>query len=146
MVRRALRAALRSEERWGPDTILRDKLISATGAATADDLLHWFYTSEWPRSRVAALACVVSDAAEAGDLEAVRTVEASGAALAEYAAGVQHNLFGMQPAAVSYAGGTFASKPLLRAFETTVRERMHCSVTSPQKTPAEGAVIEALRL
>src|SRR4051794_16686546 len=56
IARQALRAALRMEEGWGPRTSLRELFLAETGARDANDLLHRFYTDEWPRSRVAKLA------------------------------------------------------------------------------------------
>ena len=53
IVRQALRAALRFEEGWGPSTALRPALLGASGARDANDLLHRFYTPEFPRSHVA---------------------------------------------------------------------------------------------
>ena len=67
IVRQALRAALRYEEGWGPDTQLRPILLSATGSANANELMHLWYTAEWPRSRVATLAKLVDEASSDGD-------------------------------------------------------------------------------
>ena len=53
IARQALRAALRMEEGWGPETSLRRVLLGATGVSTMNEVLHLFYTPEWPRSRVA---------------------------------------------------------------------------------------------
>src|SRR6185436_13728012 len=47
--RQALRAALRFEEGWGPRTVLRDRLLEATGAKDANDALHKVDTDEYPR-------------------------------------------------------------------------------------------------
>ena len=66
LVRRALRAALKAEEGWGPETSLRRKLLEACNAPDANALMHWFYTDEWPRPRIAALAPLVNEAAEEG--------------------------------------------------------------------------------
>ncbi len=72
IVRQALRAALRFEEGWGPATRLREILLEATGAADANELMHRFYTAEWPRSRVATFARQVDAAAGSGDEVAAR--------------------------------------------------------------------------
>src|SRR5438445_3705675 len=48
IARQALRAALRFEEGWGPPTVLRDRLLQATGAVDVNDVLHRFYTEEYP--------------------------------------------------------------------------------------------------
>src|SRR5690348_9618649 len=52
IVRQAVRAALRMEEGWGPATTLREALLEATGARDSNDLMHLFYTPDWPRTRV----------------------------------------------------------------------------------------------
>ena len=75
IVRQALRAALRMEEGWGPPTALRQTLLDATRSASANRLLHLFYTPDWPRSRVAALAPLVDAAAAEGDAVALRVLE-----------------------------------------------------------------------
>src|SRR5579864_961023 len=67
LVRQALRAALREEEGWGPKTALRDALVSSAGATSANDLLHRFYTDEYPRERVAAFSRLVDRIARDGD-------------------------------------------------------------------------------
>src|ERR1700676_591035 len=70
ITRQALRAALRSEEGWGPATSLRSILLQATGTVDVKDLLHRLYTPEFPRSRIASLAKLVDEAAENGDATA----------------------------------------------------------------------------
>lgn len=146
LVRRALRAALSAEEGWGRETALQSALLSGTGVSTVSEAMHLFYTPEWPRSRVAALASIVTEAAEAGDAVANQVMQQAAAALARYAEGVYRALFRNEVAAVSFAGGTFASKPLLSAFNAAIRERLNRELTRPEKTAAEGAVLEALRL
>src|SRR5262249_42566468 len=64
IVRRALRAVLQQEEGWGAPSALRDALFQASGAPNANTLLHWFYSDEWPRERVATLAPLVDRAAQ----------------------------------------------------------------------------------
>src|SRR5947209_4934874 len=63
LTRQAVRAALRAEEGWGSPTILSEMLLGETGARDVNDLLHRFYTTEFPRTRIAALSILVDDAA-----------------------------------------------------------------------------------
>src|SRR5579859_5681142 len=63
IVRQAVRAALRFEEGWGPETALQGVLLAATGAPDANEAMHSLYTAEWPRPRVAALSERVDEAA-----------------------------------------------------------------------------------
>ncbi len=67
IARQALRAVLRAAEGWGPATALAQVLLAATGCADSNGILHRFYTPVWPRSRVAALAPLVDEAAIEGD-------------------------------------------------------------------------------
>ena len=64
---RLLRAALKFEEGWGQATSLRSIFLEASGARDVNELLHGFYTPEFPRPRIAAFAKLVDDAAENGD-------------------------------------------------------------------------------
>ncbi|MBV9081195.1 MAG: hypothetical protein JOZ62_00855, partial [Acidobacteriaceae bacterium] len=116
LVRRAVRAALRSEEGWGPRTELRSVLIQATGARDANDLLHRFYTPEFPRTKVAALAPLVSQAAAAGDCVALEIVKKAADDLTCFVQGVYSALFPRSEAVpVAYIGGVFRSSLLLEA-------------------------------
>src|SRR5258706_14240948 len=67
ITRQALRAALRSEEGWGPATSLRDTVLQETGATSANDALHRFYTAEYSRPQIASLSRLVDDARNAAD-------------------------------------------------------------------------------
>lgn len=144
IVREALRAALRFEEGWGPETRLRAILLEATGAIDANELMHRFYMADWPRSRVATLAPLMDEAAAAGDPEAVRVMDRAASELAALAAAVRGRLFQPdQPARVSYIGGVFRGERVLDGF----RRRLPASdrFGPPEYGPAAGALIEAYR-
>ena len=93
LVRQALRAVLRNEEGWGPPTALREALLEATGARDANQLLHLFYTDEYPRDRVAGWAKLVDQAARAGDAVAGDILGSAAQALATLTAAVRRQLF-----------------------------------------------------
>ncbi|MEP6539814.1 MAG: BadF/BadG/BcrA/BcrD ATPase family protein, partial [Bryobacteraceae bacterium] len=59
ITRQAVRAALRHEEGWGPATSLRELLLSETGATDVNDLLHRFYTTDYPRPKIASFSTLV---------------------------------------------------------------------------------------
>ena len=145
LTRRALRAALRFEEGWAPDTTLRQRLLDATGLSTANDLLHHFY-AEVRRAEIAALSRLVPEAAEQGDAVARCILAEAATELARLAEAVFRMLFVPgEDATVSYIGGLFKS-PLLRAeFANQVIARTGCTPLPPQFGPAAGAVLEALR-
>jgi N-acetylglucosamine kinase-like BadF-type ATPase len=147
ITRRALRAALRLEEGWGPDTCLRAILLEATGAPDANALLHRFYTPEFSRKRIAGLSKLVSKAAEEGDEIAAQILRDSALNLVSYAEGVFRNLFtpGDTPK-VAHTGGVFQSALLRDHFVALVKARLGCEAANPLMSPAAGALLTALRL
>ncbi len=146
LVRRALRAALQYEEGWGPGTSLRKMLLGATGAATANELLHRFYTASYPRTVVASFAPIVSQAAEQGDGIAREIANEAATKLSWFVEGVYRTLFAHGNVPVCYIGGVFRSQIVLTAFESQIRDAISCETQPPRFNPAAGAVLEALRL
>jgi N-acetylglucosamine kinase-like BadF-type ATPase len=147
LVRQALRAVLRHEEGWGSRTILSHTLLQAGNARDANDLLHRFYTDEYPRDRVAAMAQVVDDAARAGDQVASDIMGSAAQALATIAAAVHRQLFSIGSTIdVRYSGGVFTSEPLLARFRMLVELEDGNRVAAPQYGPSAGALLEAYRM
>ncbi len=146
IVRHALRAALRVEEGWGPPTQLREVLVNETGTRDANQLLHLFYTPDWPRSRVAALAPLVDRAAEEGDAVARKILDNAGQDLALLAGAVRAQLWAPGEAVeVVYIGGVFESRPLLERYRLLVELEEGNRCGPPLHGPAEGALLEAMR-
>jgi N-acetylglucosamine kinase-like BadF-type ATPase len=146
LTRRALRAALRQEEGWGPETLLRQLLLQATGTTSADQLLHQFY-ADVPRSTVATYAPLVTRAAQDGDAVASSILEEAASALCGYVRGVYRQLFGPDDAPrVSHIGGVFQSQLLLHRFATEVRKTISPDFGPPLYPPVLGAVLEAFGL
>jgi N-acetylglucosamine kinase-like BadF-type ATPase len=144
ITRQALRAALRSEEGWGPSTSLRSVLLDATGAPNVDQLLHRLYTPEFPRSRIAGLAKLVDQAAENGDATARNILTETAQQLAIIAAAVRGQLFTPgEVARVSYVGGVFRSRLVLERFRMLVEMEAGNQVSPPVYGPAAGALLEA---
>ena len=147
LVRQALRAALRFEEGWGPPTTLLRSLIAVTGNSSANQLLHRFYTEEFPRDRVARLAPLVTEAAAKGDEVARKILRFAAMELALLAQGVHGPLFGDgEVVPVCYIGGVFQSETVRFHFAEAVLGKTGCKVAAPHYSPAVGAVIEALYL
>jgi len=147
IVRQSVRAALRMEEGWGPPTALRQSLLNATGERSVNHVLHLFYTPDWPRSRVASLASMVDDAATEGDAIALRLLDNAAQELALLAAAVRAQLW--QPGDtvdVAYIGGVFASRHLLERYRTLVEFEAGNRCGPPLHGPAEGALLEAIRV
>jgi N-acetylglucosamine kinase-like BadF-type ATPase len=146
IVRQAVRAALRQDEGWGPETSLRDALLEETGAKDADDLMHRFYNPEYPRSRVATLSKIVDREAIEGDPVAREILRSSAGELARIAFAVRRQLFHEgECARVSYAGGVFRSLILRAHFRELVEREAGNVFGPPSYAPAAGALIEAYR-
>ncbi len=146
LTRRALRASLRYEEGWGQETALRRLLLETTGASTANELLHRFY-SRLDRSYIATLATLVTRAADSGDGVACAILRDAAENLAWYVTGVYKRLFAAaESVRVAYVGGVFESDLFRSEFSRLVWSSIACRVVAPQFSPAEGALLEALGL
>jgi N-acetylglucosamine kinase-like BadF-type ATPase len=146
IVRQALRAILRQHEGWGPRTALTPALLETTETTDANAALHRFYTPEWPRSRVAALARVVGDIAEEGDPVAVEILHGAAHSLAMLAASVRRQLWSDNSVSkVAWVGGVFNSAIVLERFRTLTELDGTVSAAAPCHGPAVGALLLAWR-
>jgi N-acetylglucosamine kinase-like BadF-type ATPase len=146
IVRQALRAALREEEGWGPRTALRQSLLEATGAGNANEALHLFYTLEWPRDRVAALAPLVDAAAVSGDETASEVLYYAALQMATLVASVQRRLWSKGEAVeVAFSGGVFQSDTVRDRFRELVELEPETRCGPARHKPVEGALLEAWR-
>ena len=146
IVRHAAGAALRMEEGWGPATSLRAALLEATGSVDSNQMLHRFYTPEWERSRVAALAPLVDRAAGEADAVAQHIVNQAAQELAQLAAAVRGQLWKPgESVAMAYSGGVFQSRMLLERFRILVEMEEGNKLAPPQHPPHLGALLEAYR-
>lgn len=147
LVRQALRAALRHEEGWGPKTALREAMLSSAGATSANDLLHRFYTDEYPRERVAAFSKLVDRAARDGDAVAREILLAAAQQLAMLAGAVRAQIFDPNAACrITYLGGVFRSGMLLGRYRMLMELEETNRVAEPVHGPTAGALIEAYRV
>lgn len=147
LTRQALRSSLRYEEGWGPPTALREILLKVTGANDANDLLHRFYTAEFPRPRIAAFSKLVDEAATAGDSVARKLLTNAAQELAVFANAVSGKLFSQaEGIRIAHVGGAFRSAILLERFRGILELNENVGVMAPVYGPAAGALIEAYRL
>lgn len=146
ITRQALRAALAMEEGWGAKTELCGSLLAATGAVSANELMHAWY-SGFDRTKMAGLAPLVDNGAKSGDKVARQILEDAGTQLATLVSHVHSTGFNPQEAVrISYVGGVFESDLLLDTFGRAVQEKLGCEITAPLLPPAAGALLEALRM
>jgi N-acetylglucosamine kinase-like BadF-type ATPase len=147
LVRQGLRAALREGEGWGQHTSLRNALMEATGVESMNELLHRFYSPDYPRERVAQLAPLVEQAAIAGDAVALAILDNAAQALSVLAAAVRRQLFPeANPPTIHYIGGVFQCELLLARFRMLATLDGVADVEPPKHSPAYGALLEALHL
>jgi N-acetylglucosamine kinase-like BadF-type ATPase len=146
IVRQALRAALRMEEGWGPPTRLRQVLLDATKSRDANEMLHRFYTPDWPRDRVATLAPLVDTASTEGDSAAIDILNYCAQQLAMLASSVRAQLWqAPETVEVAFIGGVFTSAIVRERFRMLVELDAGTKCGPPKHTPAAGALLEAYR-
>ncbi|MBM3737296.1 MAG: ATPase [Acidobacteria bacterium] len=147
ITRQAVRAALRQHEGWGPRTMLHDRLLAETGARDANEMMHWFYTPEFPKPRIAGYARFVDECARAGDMVALDILRSEAQHLATFAGAVRGQLFSPAGrAVVAHIGGVFKSAILLERYQLLVELTDGNMCQAPRYGPAAGALIEAFRL
>jgi len=144
IVRRAIHAVMREHEGWGPRTALTPALLESAGGRDANEIVHLFYTPEWPRSRVADLARVVNAIAEEGDPTAVEILRRAAQDLAVLAGSVRRQLWAdAEAVVVSWTGGVFNSSVLSERFRMLAELDDGVSCAPPRHSPAEGALMLA---
>ncbi len=147
LTREAVRAALRMEERWGPPTTLRATLLEAVGAESANDLMHQFYTTDFPRPQIAGYSRLVDEAAREGDRIAIEILNRAAQQLAGFASSVRQAIFAPnEPATVCPVGNVYKSEILRTRFEMLIGLESANTFSDPLYGPASGALIEAWRM
>jgi len=128
--------------------------MEVTGAANANDALHRFYTSDWPRARVAELAMTVDRIAQEGDPVGAEILRSAAQHLALLVASVRRQLWNepavsspirVSPILVSWIGGVFRSQILLERFRALILLDGNAEAGPPRRSPAAGALTIAYR-
>jgi N-acetylglucosamine kinase-like BadF-type ATPase len=146
IVRQALRAILREHEGWGARTALTPALLEAVPAADANEMLHAFYTPDWPRQRIAGLAQIVNRIAEDGDPIAIAVLQQAAQDLAALVGSVRRQLWADgEPVQVAWVGGVFSSRLLLERFRMLVGLAENTICHAPRHGPAAGALLLACK-
>lgn len=143
----AVRAALHARDGTGEPTVLVERLSEAAGLPVTEMPMA-FYEGRINRARIAALAPVVSHAAQERDAVAVRLIDEAAAALARLAASVIAQLHWPDgPVAVGPVGGVFdAGRTILGPLgEALARTAPAAVLVPPRLAPAVGGVLLAMR-
>jgi N-acetylglucosamine kinase-like BadF-type ATPase len=142
----ALRAAVRAEDRRGPQTSLGPLLYAELEASSIAELLAPLYEARVPRDRIAAIAPAVQRAADGGDRVARQIVEAAGRELALAARAVAGRLsLGAGPWPLVLSGGAFKACPALELAFAAALELPQARPRLLASEPALGAVRLACR-
>ena len=147
IVRQATRAMLREHEGHGAKTDLTRLLLPAASADDANQMLHAFYTSAWPRSRVAALATHVDAAAQRGDEVALEILRTAGRQLAQLATSLEQRIFQTADLVpVAAIGGVFRSQVISASFRDACSSSRKLQSIRAAFAPDAGALLEAFRI
>jgi N-acetylglucosamine kinase-like BadF-type ATPase len=109
--------------------------------------MHRFYTDDFPRPNIAALAPLVDQAAAAGDAEAAAILIEAGRQLALYASAVRDKLFApTEPVPIVQVGGVFLSSRVREGFAEVLGADATLHIMTPRFDPALGALLRAYDL
>jgi N-acetylglucosamine kinase-like BadF-type ATPase len=146
--RAGLRAALYASDKMGPATALEALFKQHFGLVSLQDVKRIIYAPDFGARGLAALAAIVSQAVEQGDLMAGQIIDQAGAALARQVVAVVQKLeFDALPVPVAPLGGAFDHViGLRRAFANAVAAAGEpLLIVQPQLPAVLGAVIMALK-
>lgn len=141
----AVRQGIRGVDGRGPATSLFERICERVGVTSPQELADWFYALENPRIRVAALASVVQEAADAGDEAAEQLLDMAADLLARSARAVVRQLdFPTTGFPLILSGGTFRACPSLEPRVRAVLDLPVADLRRLTVEPAHGAVRLAL--
>ena len=146
--RRALAAACRAYDGRGPETVLVSKLMEHFGLDNFTDIVRKIYKEEASPQKIASLAPLVSQLAEAGDRIAAEILKDAAEELALAARAVIKCLnMEDEEFQVAASGSVFkAGELLLTPFAESVKSiAPRAEVIAPRFEPAIGAVLLALQ-
>jgi N-acetylglucosamine kinase-like BadF-type ATPase len=141
IARHSLRAALATEEGWGPSTALRAALLSATGSGSANQLLHRWYGGAFSRDQTAEWSRLAEEAAAQGDTVARSILDDAGSRLAQLAAtAARMASLPVGNAKVCPIGGVFANDSISKSFSAALENLLNIRPVAPTALPAHGAL------
>ena len=143
--REALAAYLRTLEGRETPGALSSLVRSAVGQRSVTDAIAWLHSGDQQVTRVAALAPLVSAAAQAGDTLALDVLRRAGEALADLAAAAARQVWGSSPPQdlrVACCGGIWsAGRPLSDPFALSLRARLPEARMTPRLLPPVGGAV-----
>jgi N-acetylglucosamine kinase-like BadF-type ATPase len=146
--RAAMRAVMRAYDGRGPATLLTEGVLAHWSLPNPEALITVVYIEDASPARIASLASVVNQAADAGDGVALEILRVGGNGLACTIGAVVRNLEMEGPVPCALAGGVITGSRMMAAFlrESAQRAGLLLAPVTLVHRPAEGAVRLAQRL
>ena len=143
---KAIMAALRAQDGRGPETVLKQKIVSHLGLGSMEDIVDWVYEPGREPRDIAYLVPLVREAEAEGDEAAALVMAEAGAKLGFVANAVIRRLGMSGEFPVSLNGGVFKQPSgYIIAFEEVVRrEASECALIKPRMPPLLGSGLLAL--
>jgi len=141
-----MRRCVQAADGRGPATTLSERLAKRLQRDVPDGLIAWVYDQELPKYRIAELAVLVQEAADAGDPVARALLDEAAQHLAEAARAVARRLDFPGPFPLVLAGGAFRACPSLHARLESDLDLPRARLRPLDGEPAQGAVTLALEL
>ncbi|HID11141.1 MAG TPA: hypothetical protein EYP17_07555 [Candidatus Latescibacteria bacterium] len=138
-------AALKAWDGRGPETSLRERLQDHLRLPQLDQIVRWAYREGVRPDRIAGLARVVFDAADAGDRTAAEILHKAGRHLGKLALAVAHRLGMGKGMRVALIGGMFGRRDWLLPPMEEVLKDLYPAFSEPLLPPSLGAALLGLR-
>jgi len=144
---KAIMAALRAQDGRGPETVLKQKIVSHLGLGRLEDIIDWVYEPGREPRDIAYLVPLVREAEAEGDEAAALVMAEAGAELGFVANAVIRRLDMSGEFLVSLNGGVFKQPSgYIIAFEEVLRrEASECALIKPRMPPLLGSALLALK-
>ena len=144
---KAILTALRAHDGRGPETVLKQKIVSHLGLGRLEDIIDWIYEPSREPRDIAYLVPLVREAEAEGDEAAALLMAEAGAELGFVANAVIRRLGMSGEFPVSLNGGVFKQPSgYIIAFEEVVRrEAPECALIKPRMPPLLGSGLLALK-
>jgi len=144
---KAILTALRAQDGRGPETVLKQKIVSHLGLGRLEDIIDWVYEPGREPRGIAYLVPLVREAEAEGDEAAALVMAEAGAELGFVANAVIRRLGMSGEFPVSLNGGVFKQPSgYIIAFEEVLRrEAPECALIKPRMPPLLGSGLLALK-
>jgi N-acetylglucosamine kinase-like BadF-type ATPase len=139
-----LQAVAQAADGRGPATVLMESLLRHLHLDTPQALIATLYRNDWSRPRLASLAALVFDTADAGDTPAQQLVAEAAAQLAQTGAAVVRQLGGQEAVPLALAGGCLLASASYR--EQVVQQLQALGVRIAAVTLVSEPALGAVRL